>query len=317
MRILVTGGMGLIGHHVVSMLEDINHDVEIIDNMTNYGVIPDQELSYLIDERSKQISSLCHVHHTSSKALEHIFKTFSPEVVIHLASAPRQPVVSHDPCAAAESMITGLINVCELSKKYDVSKLVFVSSSMVYGDFNDNTDESHVCDPKGQYGIMKLAGEMLVKDYASKSKFDYVIVRPSAVYGPRDVSDRLITKFFLSAMHDRTLNVHGADLTLDFTYVTDVAEGIVLAATLDTANNNTFNITRGKSRKILEAAELIVKIVGKGKIEIKSRNVDYPDRGMLNCDLAKNLLGYTGKVDIEQGFASYYEYLSNSSYYKV
>lgn len=317
MRILVTGGLGFIGHNVVSMLEDLGHDVEIVDNMTGYGVIPKHELNFLIEDRSRLLSSICHIHSTSSRALEHIFNGFDPEIVIHLASAPRQPVVSNDPMTSAESMINGLINVCEMSKKYNVKKLVFVSSSMVYGNFQDDTKEDHICDPKGQYGILKLAGEMLVKDYASKSDFDYVVVRPSAVYGPRDVSDRLITKFFMAAMKDQPLSVHGADLKLDFTHVLDVAQGIVLAATNDQANNDTFNITRGKSHTILEAAELIVDIVGKGGIDMKSRNVEYPDRGMLNCDKAKHKLGYEGKIDIEEGFARYYEYLSKSDYIRL
>lgn len=313
MKILVTGGLGFIGHNVVSMLEDQGHDIEIVDNMTGYGVIPKHELNFLLRDRSTMISSICHIHNTSSRALDGIFRTFRPEVVIHLASAPRQQVVSHDPVEASNSMISGLINVCDMSKIYGVKRLVFVSSSMVYGNFADNTDETHTCDPKGQYGILKLAGEMLVKDYAQKNNFEYTIVRPSAVYGPMDVSDRLITKFLLSAIKNETLTVRGIDSTLDFTYVTDVADGIVRAATSKNTNQ-TFNITRGNSRKIIDAAEIIVQIAGGGKIDIKSKDIDYPDRGMLNCSKAEELLGYTGKIDIEEGLEKFYDYITVSNY---
>lgn len=184
MRILVTGGMGFIGHNVVAQLEDLDHEVLIVDNMTTYGIVPQEELNYLIEERSSKISSVCQWHNITNRgAMDHIFDTFEPEIVIHLASFPRQKVVNNDPALGARTMIEGLLNVCELSCKHKVNRFVYVSSSMVYGDFQDGTDEYAFCKPQGQYAIMKLSGEQLVRDYGHKGCFDYTIIRPSAVYG--------------------------------------------------------------------------------------------------------------------------------------
>lgn len=312
MRILVTGGLGFIGHNVVSQLEDLGHDVEIIDNLTNYGIIPFAELNALVEERSSHISSICHDHDITSYALDHIFKTFEPELVIHLASFPRQKVVNANPMSGAQTMIEGLLNLCELSCKYKVSRFVYISSSMVYGDFKDGADEYAFCKPQGNYAIMKHTGEQLVRDYGHRGCFDYTILRPSAVYGPRDVEDRVISKFFMSAMRDEVLKVNGANELLDFTYVDDTASGIVGASLSKQAAYRTYNITRGKSRTLLEAAQLITQIVGKGKIEVSRKDEDFPSRGALSISSARRDFDFQPAVDIEEGFQRYYEYLQSS-----
>ena len=316
MRILVTGGLGFIGHNVVAQLEDLEHDVLIIDNMTDYGVIPNEELHQLIEERTARISSVCHPYNiTDGERLENVFSTFKPELVIHLASFPRQKVVNANPTLGAKSMIEGLLNLCELSSKYQVNRFVYVSSSMVYGDYKDGTDEYAFCKPQGQYAIMKHSGEQLVRDYGHKGCFDYTIVRPSAVYGPRDVEDRVVSKFFAAAMNDGVLKVNGSSEKLDFTYVEDTAAGIVGASLSPRSAYRTYNITRGTSRTLLEAAALVIEIVGKGTIEIGNKDQDFPSRGALNISAASKDFDFDPKVDIEEGFRAYYEWLSNSPFW--
>jgi nucleoside-diphosphate-sugar epimerase len=319
MKILVTGGMGLIGHNVVAKLQSMGHDVNIIDNCTNYGIIPEDELEYLMTERNKKISPDTIVfmeNIADADAMNKAFEKTKPEVVIHMASFPRQKVVNANPANGARVMMEGLINICESAKKHRVERVVYISSSMVYGDFEDQVLEDDDCHPIGQYGIMKLAGEDLVKDYHRRGCFDYAIIRPSAVYGPLDVEDRVVAKFMLAAMRGNTLKVNGAGETLDFTYVDDAADGIVAAATRIMAANRTYNITKSHSVSLLEAAEMIVKIVGKGTIEVKDKDADFPSRGALNIDRARTILGYDPKVDVEEGFQKYYEWLSQSSYWK-
>lgn len=316
MRILVTGGLGFIGHNVVAQLEDLDHDVVIIDNFTDYGIIPHEELNHLIDERSSQISSICHPYDINDELrLENAFASFRPELVIHLASFPRQKVVNNNPTLGARTMIEGLLNICELSCKHKVNRFVYVSSSMVYGDFKDDTDENAFCKPQGQYAIMKLTGEQLVRDYGVRGCFDYTIVRPSAVYGPRDVEDRVISKFFIAAMRDEVLKVSGKNEKLDFTYVTDTASGIVGASLSKDAAYRTYNITRGESRTLLEAAQLILHTVGKGKIEVSHKNEDYPSRGALSINAARRDFNFKPVIDIEEGFQRYYEYLQSSPFW--
>jgi len=116
-------------------------------------------------------------------------------------------------------------------------------------------------------------------------------------------------------MRGGVLHVNGPVETLDFTYVDDAADGIVAAATRIMSANKTFNITKSHSVSLLEAAEMIVKIVGRGTIECRDRDLDFPSRGALNIDRAKTILGFDPKVDVEQGFENYYKWLSESSYW--
>ena len=318
MKILVTGGLGLIGHNVVQRLEAQRHDVVVTDTRTDYGIIPQTEIDYLMSERLKKISgnNIYHIDITDADNLDWLVNKHQPEVVIHMASFPRQKVVNANPAWGSRVMSEGLINVCESAKKHRISRVVYISSSMVYGDFDDQVEEDYNCQPIGQYGILKLTGEDIVKDYHRRGAFDYAIIRPSAVYGPLDVEDRVVAKFMLTAMRGGILRVNGAGETLDFTYVDDAADGIVSAATLEHARNDTYNITKSHSVSLLQAAEMIVKIVGQGTIECRDKDADFPSRGALNINKARAILGYDPKVDVEEGFQNYYKWLSESLYWQ-
>jgi nucleoside-diphosphate-sugar epimerase len=315
-RILVTGGLGFIGHHVVKKLEKLGHNVAITDTRTTYGIIPEEEINYLMNKRLQGIKThkIYRLDIDNKKDVEWLIDVHQPEIVIHLASFPRQKVVNSNPALASRTMSEGLLNICEASKN-KIKKLLYVSSSMVYGEFKNDVTEDYACNPQGQYGIMKLAGEWLVKDYSRRNCFNHTIIRPSAVYGPLDVEDRVVSKFMLAALRDQTLKVNGINEILDFTYVEDAAEGIVQAALSENTNNKTYNITKSHSHTLHYAAELAVSIVGKGKIEVRNKDEDFPSRGALNIDAAKKDFGYDPKVDVEEGFQKYYEWLTKSEYF--
>ena len=315
-KILVTGGLGLIGHNIVQRLEAQGHEVFITDIKTNYGMVPQEELDYLLTERHKKISTtrIHAVDIADRDGVDWLMQTYNPDTILHLASFPRQKVVNVNPQVGSRTMSEGLLNLLESAKNHQVCKFVYISSSMVYGDFDNDVTEDAVCCPQGQYGIMKLAGEWLVKDYARRTGMSYMIIRPSAVYGPLDVEDRVISKFILTAMRGGVIKVNGANETLDFTYVDDAADGIV-AATLSKHINKTYNITKSHSKTLLEAAELAVQIVGKGTIEVRDKDADFPSRGALNINAARQDLGFDPKVDIDEGFQIYYEWLKDSVYW--
>jgi nucleoside-diphosphate-sugar epimerase len=317
MKILVTGGLGLIGHHVVSRLESLGHDVVITDTRTTYGIIPQDEIDYLMTERLKKIKTeqIYRIDISNNDNIDWLIEKHQPTIIIHMASFPRQKVVNANPAMGARTMMEGLMNLCESAKKHKVSKFLYISSSMVYGDFTDDVTEDYNCKPQGQYGIMKLSGEHIVKDYSRRNCFNHTIIRPSAVYGPLDVEDRVIAKFMLTAMRGGTLNVNGANETLDFTYVEDAADGIVAAALSDNTNNKTYNITKSHSRTLLEAAQLALKLAGGGTLLVKDKDADFPSRGALNIDAARKDFGYDPKVDVEEGFQKYYDWLSTSEYW--
>ena len=308
MRILVSGGLGFIGHEVVRLLRE--HDVMVIDSMTNYDFIPLDQMMKLFHLRQADLRNQVPTRHIDIRdrsTIAKCFEDFRPDVVIHLASFPRQKVVLQNPSVASEVMSTGLINLLEASK-VSVSKFVYISSSMVYGDFDDYVPETQECKPKGQYAIMKYMGEKLVADY--RKHFDYTIVRPSAVYGPRDVEDRVLSKFVLNALRGETLKVRGNEEVLDFTHVTDTAQGIALAATKN-CEHDTYNITRCENNPITlyMAANRVVELLGRGDIEVVDRDLNFPSRGRLDITRARNDLGYEPTVNFAQGCEDYVKWM--------
>jgi nucleoside-diphosphate-sugar epimerase len=323
MKILVTGGLGFIGHNVVSELESAGHDVVVTDTRTTYGIVPQNELDWLIAERRKKIKTdrIYGIDIADKDGMTWLIQTHRPSIVIHLASFPRQKVVNADPQWGSRSMSEGLLNLLEASAANQVQKFVYVSSSMVYGDFEDTVGigvlESHATNPIGQYGIMKLAGEWLTRDYTRRTGMAHVVIRPSAVYGPLDVEDRVVSKFLMAARQEGTIQVNGAEESLDFTYVTDAAQGIAQAAVSDNACNTTYNITRGRARTLKEAAQLAIDIAGQGHIQINQADENFPSRGALNIQRAQLDFGYAPQVNIEQGFKLYYDWLTNNPVYGI
>ena len=316
MNILVSGGLGFIGHEVVRLLGD--HNVMVIDSMTNYDFIPLDQMMKLFQLRQGDLRNQVPIRRIDVRdkaQVNTVFEEFKPDVVIHLASYPRQKVVLENPSVASEVMSTGLINLLEASKK-NVSKFVYVSSSMVYGDFDDLVDETEQCHPRGQYAIMKYMGEKLVEDY--RKHFDYTIIRPSAVYGPRDVEDRVLSKFVVGAINNETLSVRGVHEILDFTYVTDTAQGIALASTKD-CKHAIYNVTRCELLPVTlaQAATTVIDIVGQGHWVEYAKDPNFPSRGRLCIARARTDLGYEPKVDFEQGCKQYVDWMkANDSIYK-
>jgi nucleoside-diphosphate-sugar epimerase len=319
MKILVTGAAGFIGHNVVRFLEQQGHEVFGIDNRTDYGFIPQAELDYLFKERTARMRALPHVIDIrDTDKIKQFVGIFNIQAIVHLASFPRQKVVEQNPAVASEVMSTGLINLLEAAATYRVKKFVYISSSMVYGDFENNVTEDAPCNPIGQYGIMKYMGEKLVQDYSRKFAFDYTIIRPSAVYGELDVEDRVVSKFILAAMRNETLKVKGQSEVLDFTYVEDAAMGIVQATLSDAANNKIYNITRSADEEytLLRAAQLAIEVAGGyGNIHPEGRDLSFPKRGRLDISRAVADFGYAPTVNVEEGFRRYHEWFKKSTYW--
>lgn len=314
MKFLVTGGSGFIGHNIVAALEKQGHEVLVIDNYDTYGIIPTEEISHLHNARRKKFSAeVANIDIRNLDQCKEAFTQFLPDVVIHLASLPRQKVVNANPHLGAEVMVSGLINLLECAKTTGVKRFVYVSSSMVYGDFTAGATEDAICNPSNLYGILKLSGEKITLQYTKD--METVIIRPSAVYGPYDVEDRVVSKFILAAMRGETLKVNGPDEQLDFTYVDDAAQGIALASVYGKPGK-IYNITRGESRTLLEAAELAIKIVGNGSIESRDRDPNFPKRSALSISAAQLDLNYRPSYNIEEGFKLYYEWLNQDPFFQ-
>jgi len=319
MKTLITGGAGFIGHNVIKLLRNQGVDCYSIDSRTDYGFIPKDELSYLIAGRSQRSGySPLVVDIRNTDAVKSHVGTFDIKCIVHLASFPRQKVVQQDPVTASEVMVTSLINLLEAAVIFKVRRFVYVSSSMVYGNFESGVTEDAVCNPQGQYGIMKYMGEKLVEDYCTRHGIDYVIIRPSAVYGEWDVNDRVVSKFALAALRNQELIVRGANEQLDFTHVDDTAQGIVAAILSKKSANKIYNITRSNENTITlaDAANLITQIVGQGSIVLADRDLNFPSRGRLSINRAQQDFNYDPKINVTEGFERYIDWLKSSTYWK-
>ena len=261
MKILVTGGKGFIGSKIVEMLSN-DHKVTVVDNHDTYGIMTKQELNNLYTWRTRNWNAK-NVTMIQGDILDRLvcLKAFShnPDVVIHLATYPRAKIVDNDPIVGIPKVINTTTNLLWHSAKFNVKKFVYISSSMVYGDFADGTKEDASTKPKNIYGEAKLTGERMVKLFAKRDGLNYNIVRPSGVYGPGDMPDRVVSKFFAKAMKNETITLHNGENKVDFTYRQDAARGIILAA-LSSVANVSFNITAGNATSLRTLAEKIIEI---------------------------------------------------------
>ena len=306
LKILVTGGLGLIGHNVIKILQHEKHDVQAIDALTSYGSVEVPELEYLYNERLKQIDESTQIYKEDIciPEIDEVFNNFKPDVVIHCASFPREAAVRANPVEAARTMCVGTANLLDCCTRHKTKQFVFISSSMVYGDFEHALEEDKL-NPSGQYSIWKIAGEELVHHYTETTKQSAVILRPTAVYGALDISDRVVGTFFKRAMADDTLYVNGEEETLDFTYVTDTAQGIAQAATTKGVSG-TFNISKQEKVTIKSVAERVVALVGKGTVKVRDRKLGMPSRGTLDCTKAQEAFKFNPRISIDKGLALYY-----------
>ena len=314
MKFLITGGKGFIGSKIVEMLSNDGHQVSIVDNEDTYGIMTKAQLDTLYQWRTRNWKAE-NILYIQGDILDRLvcLKAFShnPDIVIHLATYPRAKIVDNDPILGIPKVINTTTNLLWHAEKFGVRKFVYVSSSMVYGDFKDGTKEDASTKPKNIYGEAKLTGERLVKLFAKRDGLNYTIVRPSGVFGPGDMPDRVVSKFFDKAMTGKAITLHNGENKVDFTYRQDAARGIIMSA-LSSVANVSFNITAGNATSLRTLAEKIINITGSDSdIEDIGNHKLYPMRGTLDISRAKDLLGYRPEFTLEQGLESYYDWLQN------
>lgn len=317
MNILVLGGHGFIGHNVTRQLLDLGHTVHVVDCHNDYGEYPKVEFDSVMKQRVDHIGdhAIWFGDVTNADFMERVFKEVRPERVIDLATYPNAKMVKKNVVDATVNMIAATALALELCTRYEVQRFVLASSSMVYGDFdrfNAHPNEQSECDPLTLYGSYKLQTERMCKIWHKEYGLNYTILRPSALYGPRDMIVRVISKMTVAALTDRVIEVHGADNRLDFSYVTDVASAFVTATLHKDAENQIYNCTRGNGRTIGEAAEIIQKRI-LCRIEYKPADDFYPNRDTLDSSKLRQL-GWTPKIDIEQGIENYLDWFLAQRY---
>ncbi len=303
-RCLVAGGCGFIGHRVVASLRALGREVAIIDNRSNYGVYERIRHEQNLRSREPHLAG-ARIHEAS--ILDHervrtICADFRPDLIIHLASVPVASVAVQQPLQTAREIVEGTASLLEAARVSGVQRYVYVSSSMTYGDFlHDLIPETHPQQPREPYGALKLAAEHLVRTYTSVHGLPHVIIRPTAVYGPTGNDGFVLTRFARAARAGERVRVLGPETRLDFTFVDDAARGITLASISPEAMNETFNISTGCARSLLDAAQYLKSREPHLEIEILPADPLYPRRGALSIEKARRLLAYEPRYTLERG----------------
>lgn len=314
---LISGGLGLIGSFIARQLIEENR-VDKVVCLDHFGRYVSSSRPDFIDYRKLRLQGIEErtiIERGESRHLtivSNLMEKYRPEYVFHLAGLPLAKLNNLNSEEAREGSVDStchfLETIAQINARdgYLPKRFVYASSSMVYGDFiSSEATEEHPTAPKEIYGTMKLAGEVVTLGLGRFFGIPVSIVRPSAVYGPTDMNQRVSQIFLDKAMHSETLTIHGADEALDFTYVKDVANGFILAAVMEKGENEIFNITHGKAHTLLEYAECLKKHFPDLKCEIVERDAFRPKRGTLSIEKARTLLGYEPQYSLHEGVDEY------------
>ena len=321
-KVLLVGGCGFIGHNLSLYLEKLGHDVYLLDSfgvnnlitlIDNKDNVPHPELSKkVLDERLELIKkSNCKLivqdardYHNLSRTIDKI----NPEIVIQLAAVSHADRSNKTPYNTFDHSLRTLENVLDAIKlSKTVEQLIFMSSSMVYGNFDGKeVDEEMRCSPIGIYGALKYAAEKIIIAYNQVFDLNYTIIRPSALYGERCISRRVGQIFIENALFGKKITINGSGKEkLDFTYIQDLIQGISKSIGNEKAYNQIFNITYGNGREIMELIKIIKENFERTEIEFKDKSKLVPERGTLSNAKSIDLLGYNSDWPLETGYQEY------------
>ena len=310
-KIFITGGCGFVGSYLARHLIKQGFELMLFDAFLNYLDPFTSNYHLFLKARMHDLHGKVAIERGDirvQKRMQQLMLEWKPDAVVHLAALPSAKESTMYPTEALQINVDGAHSVLEGAKACgSVKRFVFTSSSFVYGHFKRPiADEEHPTDPIDVYGGTKLTGEILTRAYARQHGFEYVVIRPSAVYGFGDANRRVTQLLIENAMKGKPLILHdGGRSMIDFTYVTDVADGFARAITAPEAGNQVFNITRGNARSVLEFANEVKKHFPKAQLVEKPADTSRPERGTLSIEKAKKLLGYNPQVDIEEGVREY------------
>lgn len=315
-RVLLTGGAGFIGSHVAEALLRRGDDLTIIDNLHEF-YSPDWKNQNLRDIREAGNFGFYHVDICDKQSLREVISRNRPELVVHLAARAGVRPSIEEPSVYAEVNINGTLNLLEVCREFRVTKLVFGSSSSVYGatshaPFSEDQVELRPISP---YAATKLAAEMLCYTYAHLFGISMVCLRFFTVYGPRQRPDLAIHKFTSLIEAGKPVPIFGNGSTgRDYTYICDIVAGILAAGEYEPRQRvvpfEVFNLGNSHPVKLSELVELLEQTTHKQAMREQkpSQPGDVP-LTWADISKAERLLGYRPTTNLETGlkeFVSWY-----------
>lgn len=313
-RIFITGGAGFIGSHLINKLLDMNFEVasldknlSFIDNSKYYQRCRKLRKKYLKKPSKTYLADI-----RNEASVKKAIEDFRPEIIVHLAGLPMARVLEKYNDDMISINLYGSLNVLKAFEKSKAEKLIYTSSSMVYGHFRKgpHQPEDSILSPENSYGATKAVGEYFVKLSAK----EWVIVRPTSVYGFTDCANR-VTQLLIDAAicKKKAWLVKGE--TLDFSYIDDVVDGFIKSITLPQAVGKTFNISRGERRTVSEFAEILRNYFPEFKCEIRNPDSKQVWRGSLDITKARKVLKFDPKYNIEAGIKKTLELIKEYNFY--
>ena len=311
MKILVTGGAGFIGRHLVKGLIEDRHHVVVFDNLSNSS---EKMLSFISGKFSFVKADI-----TDYKQI--LGAVSGVDLVIHLAAIISVRDSVNNPEKTRRVNVTGTENLIKACVKNNVKNLIAVSSAAVYGDLpsaKDSLNERSQTKPTSPYGKSKLEMEDLVKQYSAANSINSVILRFFNVYGPGQSGEYagVISKFAQNIKEERPLLIYGDGLqTRDFVNIQDVIDLIYHAISrMEGKQSSIYNIASGKSVTIQYLAEVMNEVSGKN-LDIQYERPRESDIRYSQTDisLARKELDYCPKIELRDGIKNLLRYYSMSS----
>lgn len=309
MNILVTGGAGFIGSHLIEKLLKENFNIVCFDNFCDYydPVIKKGNINKFL---SNKYFRLVVTDVRNKKKLEQVFKKYKFDNVIHLAAQPGVRLSLQKPSLYFDVNINGTLNILDMCRDYQVKSLIYASSSSVYGNTPQIPfTEVAQLSPISPYGVSKQATELLCHSYNRLYHLPITILRFFTVYGPRQRPDMAIYKFTKLIEKDKEINLYGKGRTKrDYTYISDIIDGIYSA--LD-KNFNFEIINLGNSQPIVlsQIISLLEKNLNKkANIKYYPEQIGDPSITFADISKAKKLLNYHPKVKIGEGIKRFIDW---------
>jgi nucleoside-diphosphate-sugar epimerase len=305
-KVLVTGGGGFIGSHLVDRLLRDGHPVRVLDNFATGHRHNLAEVDGEIELVEGDIQSYERVHNAVRGC----------EVAFHLAALPSVPRSIQDPLTSTASNVTGTLNVLLAARDEGVRRVVFASSSSVYGPQRELPQrEDAAARPVSPYAVSKLAAEGYCRAFTQVYGLETVAVRYFNVFGPRQdpLSQyaAVIPRFITAALNDESPVIFGdGEQSRDFTYVENTVDGTIQAAGADGVAGETFNLACGEATTLNELLDHIRELSGK-TVEATytdPRPGDLP-RSLADISRAREALGYEPAIDIRSGLEKTFDSL--------